>query len=450
MLRVFQHWCSQRKLGLFVLEQAVLVGAALAGAFAAMGAEGKASPAVGLIVALTFAAAVQGGLYFGDLYDLRTALGDRARGGRLLRAVGLAAVGVGLLALLAPSLPRGSLLGAAVGAVAAVLGTRLAFPALVGRPTRVLVVGSGARARELGEVVRQADDLFEMAGFVDPGFEGGERGEGQQEGDPLEVAQRLGASLVVVAREERRGVIPVAALVRCRLAGVEVLDATAFAERALRRIPVRWIRPGDIAFADGFRASRLGEGCKRALDLAAALALSLAAAPIMVLAAILVRLDSRGPIFYSQERVGRDGRTFRLTKFRTMRPDAEKEGPQWASLQDDRVTRIGRFLRKTRMDELPQILAVLRGDMSFVGPRPERPFFVQKLKEQIPFYELREAVKPGITGWAQIRYPYGASVEDARHKLEFDLYYLKNRSVFLDLAIIFHTVRHVLFGRGAR
>jgi lipopolysaccharide/colanic/teichoic acid biosynthesis glycosyltransferase len=164
----------------------------------------------------------------------------------------------------------------------------------------------------------------------------------------------------------------------------------------------------------------------------------------------LIKLDSRGPVFYRQERVGLDGRIYRLWKFRSMRIDAEKHGAVWARQNDDRVTRVGRFIRKTRMDEIPQVFNVLLGDMSFVGPRPERPIFVKQLAQEIPFYRLREAVKPGITGWAQIRYPYGASVEDARNKLEFDLYYVKNGSLFLDMAIIFHTVRHVLLGRGAR
>jgi lipopolysaccharide/colanic/teichoic acid biosynthesis glycosyltransferase len=175
------------------------------------------------------------------------------------------------------------------------------------------------------------------------------------------------------------------------------------------------------------------------------------AAPVLAVVAALIKLDSAGPVFYGQDRVGRGGRTFRLYKLRTMHKDAEKvSGPVWAISRDPRVTRVGAFLRKARLDELPQVFAVLRGEMSFVGPRPERPFFVQQLKTQIPFYGLREAVKPGITGWAQIRYPYGSSVEDARSKLEYDLYYVQHQSLFLDLAICFHTAKIVLFGRGAR
>jgi lipopolysaccharide/colanic/teichoic acid biosynthesis glycosyltransferase len=179
--------------------------------------------------------------------------------------------------------------------------------------------------------------------------------------------------------------------------------------------------------------------------------LLICAAPVLLFLAILIKLDSEGPVFYWQERVGRGGKIYRLYKLRTMRHDAEKlSGPVWAGIRDPRTTRVGVFLRKSRLDEIPQAFSVFRGEMSFVGPRPERPFFVQQLKTQIPFFSLREAVKPGITGWAQIRYPYGATVEDARNKLEYDLYYVQHQSLFLDLAICFHTVKIVLFGRGAR
>jgi exopolysaccharide biosynthesis polyprenyl glycosylphosphotransferase len=189
---------------------------------------------------------------------------------------------------------------------------------------------------------------------------------------------------------------------------------------------------------------------KRVFDILVASLLLVLASPLVVVVALAVKLDSRGPLFYRQERVGLHGKAYWVWKFRSMRTDAEKNGAVWAQANDGRATRVGRFIRKTRMDEIPQVFNVLVGDMSFVGPRPERPVFVEQLKRQIPFYGLREAVKPGITGWAQIRYPYGASVDDARNKLEFDLYYVKNGSLFLDIGIIFHTVRHVLLGRGAR
>ena len=190
---------------------------------------------------------------------------------------------------------------------------------------------------------------------------------------------------------------------------------------------------------------------KRIFDLTMSGLLLLCASPVLLLLAILIKLDSKGPVFYWQERVGRGGEPYRVHKLRTMKKDAEKlSGPVWAQQKDPRITRLGNFLRKTRLDEIPQVFAVFRGDMSFVGPRPERPFFVQQLKTQIPFFGLREAVKPGITGWAQIRYPYGATVEDSKNKLEYDLYYVQHQSLFLDLAICFHTIKTVLFGKGAR
>jgi exopolysaccharide biosynthesis polyprenyl glycosylphosphotransferase len=247
-----------------------------------------------------------------------------------------------------------------------------------------------------------------------------------------------------------RGANWVDGLLRCRLMGRRVYDAGGFCERVLRRIPVQFLRASDFAFADELTMSPLRRAFKRGFDVFVASLLLALAAPFLVLVALAIKLDSRGPVFYRQERVGVDGKSYWLWKFRSMRTDAEKNGAVWARANDDRVTRVGKFIRKTRVDEIPQVFNVLVGDMSFVGPRPERPVFVEQLKQQIPFYGLREAVKPGITGWAQICYSYGASVEDARNKLEFDLYYVKNGSLFLDIGIIFHTVRHVLLGRGAR
>src|SRR3954469_14096986 len=260
----------------------------------------------------------------------------------------------------------------------------------------------------------------------------------------------LHVDTVVIASDERRSRLPIEEFIRLRLSGVTVLPSQRFAERVLRRIPISLLRPSDLAIGEGLNPP-LRTAVKRIFDLLMSAILLVFAAPILSLLAVLIRLDSEGPVFYAQERVGRGGKLYRLHKLRTMRSDAETlSGPVWAAQKDPRVTRMGSFLRKTRLDEIPQVFAVFRGDMSFVGPRPERPFFVQQLKTQIPFYGLREAVKPGITGWAQIRYPYGSSVDDARAKLEYDLYYVQHQSLFLDLAVCFHTVKTVLFGRGAR
>jgi exopolysaccharide biosynthesis polyprenyl glycosylphosphotransferase len=437
VLRVFQHWFSRRKLALFSFELMAVVALAAAASALASGVWGLAratllSSACGLIF--------QGTLYFADLYNPQIAAEDRAAGVRLLRTLSGAVLCFAALAVGVSRFASGPALVAGVaGATAAVILTRAGLPAILGPPEPVLLLGRGPRARELAEAIaRDGEGAFEVVGtFSGPGVEA--------------AARRLGVRVVVVAPEAVAEAFPIEELLRLRLRGIRVLSATDFAERALRRLPVSHLRAEELVFAEGFRFGRLDAIAKRAFDVAAAAALVVICAPVMVVAALLVRLDSDGPILYRQERVGRNGRSFLLTKFRTMRPDAEADGrPVWARLGDARVTRVGRFLRKARLDELPQLFAVLRGDMSLVGPRPERPFFVEQIKREVPFYSLREEVKPGITGWAQLRYPYGASLEDARAKLEYDLYYLKNRTLFLDAAVVFHTVRHVLVQRGAR
>jgi len=264
------------------------------------------------------------------------------------------------------------------------------------------------------------------------------------------VADELRADEIVVAVDDRRG-LPVSELLECKLQGVSVVDALAFWEREAGQIdPVR-AGAGWLTFSGGFAFDRRRRGVKRASDLVISIAFLVAVLPLVLLTALAIRVESRGPIFYRQERVGLNGKIFRVWKFRSMRVDAEKDGvPRWAQTADDRVTRVGRFIRKARIDEIPQVLNVLAGDMSFIGPRPERPFFVDQLREQIPHYDLRHCVRPGITGWAQVNYPYGASFEDAMRKLAYDLYYLKKNDLLLDFAILVQTVRVVLFGQGAR
>jgi sugar transferase (PEP-CTERM system associated) len=262
--------------------------------------------------------------------------------------------------------------------------------------------------------------------------------------------REVGAREVVVATDERRG-MPVLQLLHCKLAGINVVDYLTFFERETRKVELEALQPSWLIFSDGFRQGKLIDAAKRAFDLAVSLALIVFTLPVILIAALAVWLEDGAPVLYRQERVGRDGRNFTLMKFRSMRVDAEAAGaPQWARNEDPRATRVGLVLRKFRIDELPQLLNVLAGDMSFVGPRPERPFFVEELAATIPFYRERHSVKPGITGWAQVNYPYGASLEDARHKLAYDLYYVKNRTLFLDFLILVQTVRVILFHEGAR
>jgi sugar transferase (PEP-CTERM system associated) len=245
--------------------------------------------------------------------------------------------------------------------------------------------------------------------------------------------------------------MPVNALLDCKLAGVRVLDLSSYFERALGQLRLDSLRASWLVFGDGFRQGWLRTLIKRIFDIVASTVLIVLALPVMLVTALLILAESGGPVFYRQERVGQGGRLLRVTKFRSMCADAESDGkPRWAATNDDRVTRVGRFIRKYRIDELPQLLNVLKGDMSLVGPRPERPFFVDQLTQDVPFYAARHSVKPGLTGWAQVRYHYGASPDDAVNKLQFDLYYIKNHTLFLDLVVLLETVMVVVTGKGAQ
>jgi sugar transferase (PEP-CTERM system associated) len=256
---------------------------------------------------------------------------------------------------------------------------------------------------------------------------------------------------LIMALQERRQQLPIDLLLRYRLKGLVIEEASTLYQKLTGKIPVESIHPSALIFSDGFRQSALQKIYGRSLGLIAAVISLIFVGPLMAIIALAIKLDSRGPALYSQTRVGLNGDFFEVLKFRSMRVDAEaNSGPVWAQDVDPRITRVGRILRKLRLDELPQFINVLKGDMSFVGPRPERPFFVDLLKEKIPFYDLRHAVRPGITGWAQVSCHYGASVEDAQQKLEYDLFYIKNFSLSFDGVILFQTIKIVLFGRGAR
>lgn len=264
-------------------------------------------------------------------------------------------------------------------------------------------------------------------------------------------AQHDVSEIVIAVRERRGGALPLTDLLNLKLQGIKVLDLSAFFERHGGKVQIDNLRESWFIFGHGFRQGKVRMAVKRCFDVAASLTLLALAWPIMLAAAAAIKFTSPGPIIYRQERVGLGGRSFNVLKFRSMRTDAEKDGkPQWAQKGDSRVTGVGRFMRLTRIDELPQIFCVLRGDMSLVGPRPERPFFVDQITATVPFYAARHSVKPGVTGWAQVRHNYGASIEDAADKLEYDLYYVKNHRLWLDILILFYSVRVVLFAQGSR
>jgi exopolysaccharide biosynthesis polyprenyl glycosylphosphotransferase len=434
-------YVEPRKVAFFVGEQLLLFGAF----FGTARAVAAGGPLVALAVAgALVTVALQAALYLADLYDWKVAWQDAPSAARLLRAIGAVTIVTGL-ALLAG---RGGVgvrpiaLAAGLGSAAVVaLALRAALPELARtvplRPRLYVIAEGRAGRRLLDEIAR--DGHFEVVGEARPDVPG-----------LLGAVRARGAETVVVAVDDRRG-LDVRALLECRLAGIEVLDAISFAERALKKIPVSLARPSDLVFSEGFERPGWLLLLRRLVSLLAALVLFMVALPLLVVTALAIKLDSPGPIFYAQERVGLGGRIFRMLKFRTMRTDAETAGRAvWAQKDDPRVTRVGKWLRRFRIDELPQIVNVLRGEMNLVGPRPERPQFVADLRTKIPYYDLRALVPPGITGWAQIRYPYAASLEEAQEKLQYDLYYVKHLSVLLDLFILFHTAKVVLFGRGAR
>ena len=438
-MRVFGHYVLGSRVRLFFAEQAA-VGVLFLAAAASRGYGG----ALALVLAASSALALQLALYLVDLYEPFETFPET----RWLLAAGGGVVLATLLRIPGGASPAG--VGLAATGLSLVILVLLRELALT-RPRRAVVLGSGPLARAVAET-REALVDCEVVGYLaDQHVDDG----GPtplplllDRGDVDAVSARMSADLIVVATEAP---LPVEALARARAAGVEVTSPAGFTARYARRVPPELMANAELVFGEGFRATALTDAVQRGLDVVVALLLLGLSAPALLLSMLAIRLDSPGSVFYTQERIGRHGRIYRITKLRSMRVDAEVAGqPRWAAKNDDRVTRVGRFLRKTRLDELPQVFSVLRGDMSMVGPRPERPYFVHQLKEQVPFYGLREAVRPGVTGWAQIRYRYGATVEDARRKLEYDLYYIQHRSIFLNLAIMFHTARTVLTGRGAQ
>jgi len=456
-MQVFNRNVSVRELTVFGFEVVLISGSM---ALAAMLRADAAAPDVTIWKIAIVTALCQLCFYYNDLYDLTVVQSRRELVIRLLQATGAAAMVLAVACVAVPSmiLDAGTFVTALGVFVIAVLTWRAVFSHVARAPRleeRVLIVGTGSTARMLAQQIgTQHDFAYHLVGFV----EDNEDGTVVRHHDILGHAADLDRIIhshrvdrVVVGLSDRRGRLPIDQLLRAKLSGVRVEDATTTYERLTGKILVDDLKPSWLIFSDGFRASRVTRSIKRMLDLALSIVGCALAAPLMALTALAVKLDSKGPALYSQERVGENGRTFTLYKFRSMRTDAEQAGrPVWASDKDDRVTRVGRFIRLTRLDELPQLWNVLKGDMSFVGPRPERPFFVEQLARDIPFYMERHAVKPGVTGWAQVKYRYGSSIEDAMEKLRYDLYYIKHLSVVFDLTIVLDTVKVILFGKGAK
>jgi sugar transferase (PEP-CTERM system associated) len=390
-----------------------------------------------------------------DLYDTARLNTKGELYFRLLMVPGLLAFLMAAISYVRPNYLLGgssSALGLLILTVALV-GWRIGFSWLVQLPIlveRVYVLGTGERAQRLVQGLRQNPETgVEVASWTGK-LEGAVTRESVG-AHLMDVVHRQKVHRVIVAMPDRRGTIPMEELLKLRMQGIKIEEATSWLEKMSGKIEVENLYPSWLIFGDGFRRSTIFIAVRRVLSTFISLIGLVLTLPLLPCIMLAIRLDSEGPVFYTQTRVGKGGKLFKVAKFRTMRQDAEAaNGPQWAGNNDPRVTRVGKFLRTTRLDEIPQMWCVLKGDMAFVGPRPERPEFIALLSKEIPFYGVRHMVRPGVTGWAQIKYKYGSTIEDAREKLQYDLFYIKNASIGLDLLIMFQTIKTVLLRRGAQ
>ena len=460
MPRIFGHYVSSSVLALIMTQAVVTFGSVFVGLALPLLGLPSVRPAwrsaIPAAVVLTWTLVATA--HVAGFYDIRQAYGKR----ELFLRFGVAAISAYvILAILGYLIPP-----LALGRLAFVLSWLTAFPAIFTarllhdrftsdsqRRRKVLLLGSGRTSRLIAAAIRESKQSYELTGCLEGGMKLGQDDEDLRSLGTIDdldwIAKVTRPDVIVVALEERRGTLPVAEIVECKLRGIEVEDWPSFYEKLTGKIPLNNLRPSWLVFADGFSPARLTLVTKRAIDLVAAFVGCVVMFPVMAAVAIAIRLDSSGPVFFRQERTGQFGRVFQVFKFRSMRVDAAFMPSPVPGEPDLRVTRVGHLLRRTRLDELPQLFNVLMGDMSLVGPRPEWVALVPEFSEKVPLYLHRLAAKPGITGWAQVNNPYGASVENTLEKLQYDLYYIKNMSIFLDLLILLQTVQIVLFTRGS-
>ncbi|MDY6854852.1 MAG: TIGR03013 family XrtA/PEP-CTERM system glycosyltransferase [Thermodesulfobacteriota bacterium] len=463
MLRIFNQYYPIRNILFFLMEGALIFFAVIVASYIRFG--GYATiyliNDLGIIKALLITLICQICLYYFDLYDFKVTNTNMELGVRLLQALGISSIILAVIYYLFPPLVigRGIFLITLFFLIAFVVLWRLLYNWLLITKRfakRVLIIGSGDFATDITkEIFDKKDSGFYVVGFLGDNFDKvgisivNPKVIGTYNQLP-QIAEKENVDKIVIAIQEKRGKMPMKELLKCRMKGIEVEDGTTFYERLTGKMAVENLNPSSLIFSEGFSQLRI-TNTKRLFELILSVIALVLLSPLFLITSLLIKLDSSGPVFFYQKRVGKDGEVYRLVKFRSMRDNAESyTGPVWAQTDDDRITRVGRIIRKTRIDELPQLFNVMKGHMSIVGPRPERPFFVKRLEGKVPYYSLRLCVKPGITGWAQIKYSYGASIYDSLIKLQYDIYYIKNMSMFLDLLIIFETIKVVLFGKGAR
>jgi len=463
ILKIFNQYVPLRKLAFILLETVFVMGMVILGAYLRfLGDPTNFSNYEYLFLkALLIVVTVQLSLYYFDLYDLKIFRSNVELAIRLLQSLGVSSILLAILYYLFPFVivGRGIFLISLGFMGAVIVFWRVIYNHILRTKQidqRIMIVGSGQLAKSIAiEIIDKADTGFNVIGFItdNPERVGEKLVNPSVIGDQsqiLEIAMKEKVNRIIVALEERRGKFPEDQLLSCKMRGIPVEDGIEFYEHLTGRLQVESLRPSALIFSDGFKKSKLTMWMKRVVGFGLSFIGLALLSPLILIISILIKIDSRGPIFYRQERVGENGKLFKLLKFRSMLENAEANGPVWAETNDKRITRVGRWIRKWRLDEIPQMFNVLKGDMSFVGPRPERPYFVETLRREIRYYDRRFSVKPGITGWAQIKYQYGASKIDALEKLKYDLYYIKNLSPLFDLLIIFETIKVVLFGKGAR
>lgn len=462
MIRLFKHYVPNAVLLLGIMDFVLLLVAAEIGWVYRLSQIGAIPEPITTRIPelLAFAAALEIAMIAVGAYGIEALNSLRFALARLLVAISLGIIALSAIFFLVPelSLWRSNLIYSMIIATVLLFGMRILLGKTLGGAAfkrRLVILGAGGRAQRIKDLAKDPGSGFVVVGYIAMNDGRQEIPEAINRDAIYNLADHvvlLNASEVVLALEERRNAVPLDDLLRIKTTGVHVNDLSSFLERETGRVDLDSVNPSWLIFSDGFSSGRrISSALKRLFDIAASLALLVITAPIILVTAIAIKLESKGPAFFRQKRVGQYGQEFELIKLRSMRDDAEKDGQAvWAQKNDPRVTQIGKLIRKLRIDELPQAWTVLRGQMSFVGPRPERKQFVDDLATKMPYYAERHMVKPGITGWAQVNYPYGASLEDARHKLEYDLYYAKNYTPFLDLLILLQTVRVVIWPEGAR
>jgi len=465
MLRIFKQYYPIRNLFFVIGESLVIFASVFFASWVLIGANSFHLNQWLWLKILLIALVCQICLYYNDLYDLKVTDSFPELGIRLFQALGAAAILLAAVYVIFPDaiIKKGIFIVSIGFIILFIVSWRLGYMLILNRrmfDQKIILLGSGELAQNVVQEITDKKDcgytisvaVQECSADTDYTNEKNTSIICKKDYEGIcEIAEELNIKKIVVALTDRRGKFPTKELLRCRVSGIEVLEGTSFYEMLTGKLIVEQISPAWLIFSEGFHKSRMRRFLKRILDLVLSFIMLILLLPATIVTAILIKIDSKGPVFFSQDRVGEKRGTYKVLKFRSMIADAEQQsGPVWAKDNDDRITRVGSVLRKWRLDEVPQLWNVLKGEMSFVGPRPEREFFVKQLEDMIPYYGERFTVKPGITGWAQVSYGYGASVDDAVEKLNYDLFYIKNMSIFMDLMIVLRTIKIVLFGKGAR